>query len=187
MQAAVVTDHLKWNESLWWSQPTINNCSHVRIYTRRLLTHTHIDMKEHTCSSTHTCDNRCTKTHTGEMSDARPSGPQTAVCHKNHRRVTWTQSDKTTMEQEKTKGKGLTEIKVREQKRVLAWKIFSLGLKAYFNLSLKSFHTAGAQTLSLFFPPPFVLSLFYHFFPFYCWPPLFPCSQMLRPCWKRRK
>lgn len=117
------------------------------------------------------------------MSDARPSGPQTAVCHNNHRRMTWTRRDKTTMEQEKTKGKRLTEIKVREQKRVLAREIFSLRPKAYFNLSRSSFHTAGAQTLSVFvFFSHFPLPLF--FFSVLVLSHLFtadlPCFQALR-------
>lgn len=97
------------------------------------------------------------------MSDARPSGPQTAVCHNNHRRMTWTQRDKTTMKQEKTKGNRQTEIKVREQKCV-----FSVCPKAYFNLSARSTQQVHKCALS-FFPPIFFLSLFclslfYHFF-----------------------
>lgn len=39
------------------------------------------------------------------MSYGRPSGAQTAVCHNNHGRVRWTQRDKTTMKQAKTKRK----------------------------------------------------------------------------------
>lgn len=136
--------------------------SHICINKDRLHTHKHADMKEHTCSSTHTCDNRCTRTHTQE-SDACPSGPQTAVCHDNHGTMTWTQIDKSTMKQEKTKGKRLMEIKARES-RSESWHE-----QSYFNLSLSSFHTAGAQTLSqvfLHFLSPFVLSLslFYQFF-----------------------
>lgn len=39
--------------------------THRPIYTHSLglLTHTYRDMGEHTCSSTHTCGNRCTETH----------------------------------------------------------------------------------------------------------------------------
>lgn len=85
------------------------------------------------------------------MSDARPSGPQTTVCHDNHRRTTRTQTQtgKTTVEQEGTKGGGWLRARWEESC------VSSLSPEGCFILTLGSFHTAGAQTHSQFskFPP----------------------------------
>lgn len=166
----MVIDHPIWNdssdayESVIECDPNLFQTNvHTYAFTQRACSHirTKIWRGTHAPLPTHAITD--VQKHTSEISDARPSGPQTAVCHDNHGRMTWTQRNKTAIKQENIKGNRLMEIKGKEQKFFLAWEIFSLGPEAYFNLSACYRHTAGAKTLynTLFFLFPADLPCFH--------------------------
>lgn len=180
MHAAEVTDRLLYEELLETHASMLLHLMPIYhrhcIYTERALTHTHTDLKEPSRSSAHTCNNRCTKTHTGEMSDARPSGPHTAVCHDNHRRTKWTRRDKLQWNGGRQKEWGWRRLRWGSRRSV-SWH----ERDSFYNLSLSSFHAAGAQTLFPHFLPVFVLSalvLSLH-------PADLPCFESPQTLWPR--
>lgn len=83
-------------------------------------------------TSLHRCPNRQTKTCTWDerRETSRPSGPQTAAGHNNHRRVAWTQRYQNKVKRRRQHGKRQTETRASGQRCVLAWAIFSIDPKA---------------------------------------------------------
>lgn len=161
-----------------WSHHTSNKRSHIRICTESVLTRQ--IRRGHTCSSTHTCDNRCTKTQTG---DEQCSSIWTCRLlrvmiitggWRGHR-------DKTAIKQENTKGKG-GQRRSRWKSRSASWREESFrSVQSHILISQLITHSRCTNTV--FLSPLFFIcpcSIFFCFLLTFLVPVLSDASAMLK-------